>query len=145
MRQFARGDGAVINQVVVGTGLLHDFSGEGEGGGRGYDNAVAAKAKSCGCGNVVKTPGLAGQVVDSMTGLDVVVIRAAVEGKVAGGSGLAAVGVVGDFVSPQDVGAIVNFGVAAQLVDVAVFLLLKSADGGRIGVLGCGLAGARCA
>src|SRR5258707_2455098 len=143
MRQFTGGDSAVINQIVVGTGLLHCFSGESERRGRGQDYSVAAKAKSCSGSNVVKTSSLGRQVIGSMAGLDVVVVRAAVEGKLAGGSGLAAVGVVSDFVSPQDVCPIVDFGVAVQLVDVAVFFLLQGANGGRIGVLGCGLAGAR--
>ena len=63
-----------------------------------------------------------------MAGLDVVVIGTAVEGEVTGGGGLAAIGVVGHFVGAQDVGAIVNLGVAVQFVDVADFFLLIGAD-----------------
>ena len=59
----------------------------------------------------------------------------------AGGRRLAAVGVVRDFVSPQDVGALVNLGVAVQLIDIAGLFLLQGADRGRVGILGCGLAG----
>jgi hypothetical protein len=71
-----------------------------------------------------------------MTGLNVVVVRATVEPEMPGSRGLAGVRVVGDFVGPQDVGAVMDLGVAVQFVDIAVFFLLESADGSRILVLG---------
>ena len=54
-----------------------------------------------------------------MTGLDVVVVRAAIDSEMARGRGLAAVGVVGDFIGAQDIIAVVNFGIAVKFVDVA--------------------------
>ena len=124
MGKFAGRNGAVIDEVVIGTGLFHDFAGEGKWSGRGQHHAVAANAQSSGRGDVVEAPGLSRQIVSSVTGLDVFVVGTAVESEVAGGRGLAAVGVVGNFVGTQDVGAIVNLGVAVQFVDVAVFFLL---------------------
>ena len=64
-----------------------------------------------------------------------VVVRAAVERDVAVGRGLAAVGVVGDLIGAQNVVAVVNLGVAVQLVDVAVFFLGDGADGGLVASL----------
>ena len=43
-RQFAGGDRSVVDQVVVGPGLLHHFAGKGEGVGRGQDHSLAAKS-----------------------------------------------------------------------------------------------------
>ena len=69
-------------------------------------------------------------------------VRAAVESYVAGGRGLAAVGVVGYFIGLQDVGAIVDFGVTVQLVDVADFFLLNGTNHGAVLKLGSGAAAA---
>lgn len=96
-----------------------------------------------GCGDVVEASGLGSQIVGGVTGFDMVVVGAAVEGEVPGGGGLTTVGVVGDFVGAQDVAAVVDFGATVQFVDVADFFLLQGADGGGLGILRSGLAGAR--
>ena len=55
MRQFAGGNTAVVDDVVIGTGFLHDFAGEGERSSRGQDGAAALEAETGGCGDVVET------------------------------------------------------------------------------------------
>src|SRR5579872_6983779 len=142
IRKFAGRNGAVVDHVVIGTGFLHDFAGEGKRSGRGQHYAAALKAEPGRGGDVVEAPGFSRQIVGSMTSFDVVVVGAAVESEMSGSRGLAAVGVVRDFIGPQDVGAIVNFGVAVQFVNLADFFLLQGADGSRIGVLARGLTGA---
>src|SRR6202011_2396830 len=64
-REFTRGDGTVINQVMVGTCLLDDFAGESKGCGRGENDATAPEAQACGSRNVVKAPALRCQIVGS--------------------------------------------------------------------------------
>ena len=93
------------------------------------------KAESGGRRDVVESSRLCSQIVGSVTRFEVVVVRTAVEPEVSRSCGLAAVGVVGDLIGLQNIVAIVNFGVAVQFVDVAVFFLLVGADGGRIGIL----------
>ena len=106
-------------------------------------SAAAVKAESGGGGDVVEASGLCRQIVGSVAGSEVVVVGTAVEREVSRGRGLAASGVVGKFVGAQDVGAVVNFRVAMQFVDIADFFLLVGADSRRVGVLGCGLFRAR--
>ena len=76
-----------------------------------------------------------------MAGLDVVVVGAAVESEMPGSCGLAAVGVIGRFVSSKNVGAVVDLDVVVEFVDVAVFFLLDGADDGAVLELGHGSAG----
>src|SRR5712691_8280676 len=64
-----------------------------------------------------------------MTSFDVLVIGAAIEHNVAISRGLAGLRVVVDFVGIENVRAIVNFGLAAQLKHGAVLLLLEGANG----------------
>ena len=83
MRQFAGGDRAVIDEIMIGAGLLDDFPGEGKGSGRGEHHGLAAViAHSGGGGDVVEAPRLSGQVVGAVAGLEVVVIGTAVESEV---------------------------------------------------------------
>src|SRR5258708_3785847 len=121
MRQFAGGDGAVVDEVMAGAGLLDNFPGKGEGRRRGKDRPVSAEANAGAPGHVVESASFGGHVVGSVAGLDVVVIGTAVERDVTCGGGFSVVGIVGDFVGAEDVVAVVDFGVAVQLVDVAVF------------------------
>ena len=59
-----------------------------------------------------------------MAGFDVLVVGTAIEHHVAFADGFAGIGVVGDFIRVKDVGAVVDFNVAAQFVDRAVLFLL---------------------
>src|SRR5208282_631225 len=68
--KFAGGNGAVIDDVVVGTGFVDDFSGEGERSGRGEHYEVAANLESGSCSDVVESPGLSCEIVSSVTSLD---------------------------------------------------------------------------
>jgi hypothetical protein len=63
-----------------------------------------------------------------VAGPDVVVIGPTVEHEVSGCRGLAGVTVVSDLVGAQDVGAVVNLGVAVQFVDGVNHLLLDGAN-----------------
>ena len=139
MRKLAGGDRAVVNEVVVGAGFLDDFSAEGKGRGRGEHGAGSVKAQARCPDYIVEAPGLGGQVIGSVARLDVIVVGTAVESEMSGRGGLTAVGVVCDFIGAEDVGAVMNFGIAVQLVDVADLLLLDGAHGGGIVVLALGL------
>src|SRR5882757_3133691 len=142
MRQLAGSNGAVINEVVAGARLFDNFAGKGEGGGRGEDRAVAAEDNASAPGHIVEAASFGGHVVGPVAGLNMVVVRTAIKRDVAGGGGFSAVGVVGDFVGAEDVIAIVDFGVAVQFVDFAVFFLRGGADGGLVGFFVGSLAGA---
>lgn len=128
VRKLASSNCAVINQVVIGTGLLHYFAGERKRSGRSQHDVVAANAQSGGCGDVVEASCLGCQIVGSVTGFDVVVVRATVETEMSGGSSLSGVGVVGGFVGAQIIIAVVDLGIAVQAVEIAFFLLLLGAD-----------------
>src|ERR1700676_4620220 len=91
LRKFAGSDGAVINQVMIGAGLFHDFAGEGKRGGRGQQGAATVEAKTRGGGHVVEASGLGRQIVGSIAGSQVVIVRATIERKVSRGGGLAAI------------------------------------------------------
>ena len=75
-----------------------------------------------------------------MTGLDVLVVRAAVQHDVALQFGISHVRVVRDLIRVQDVGAIVNFHSAPQVVEGPILLLLHSPDRDFF----CRLAGRGC-
>src|SRR5262249_50029984 len=57
------------------------------------------------------------------------VIRAAVQHHVAFELGIAAVGLVGDFIGVQDIGTVVNLRLAAKFVCCALSLLLNGTNG----------------
>src|SRR5580658_1251041 len=54
MRQLAGGDGAVVEQVVVGAGLVDNLASEGEGSGGSQDHPIVAIAQPGGAGHVVE-------------------------------------------------------------------------------------------
>ena len=76
-----------------------------------------------------KASGFGANVVGAMGGFDVLVIGPAVEHHVAIRGRFSGVGVVVDRIGIEDVGAIVDFGLAAQFEDGPVFFLLQGADG----------------
>ena len=61
-----------------------------------------------------------------MTGFDVIIIGAAVNRKVAGSSSFSSVGIVGHLIGSNHVTAVVNLGVTAKFVYIALFFLLPS-------------------
>ena len=76
-----------------------------------------------------EAPGFSPDVVGGMRGLDVLVIGPAVEHHVAIRDRFSRVGVVVDRIGIQDVRAVVDFRLAAQLEHGAIFFLLQGADG----------------
>ena len=88
----------------------------------------ALKLQARGRRDVVEAPGFSGHVVGSMAGPDVVVIRAAIESEMSSRRRLPRCRVVGHFIRAQDVGSVVNFGIAVELVNIAIFFLLIGAD-----------------
>ena len=86
------------------------------------------KADSGGCSDIVEASSFGRHIVGSVTGLDMVVVGAAIKGEVAGGRGFAAIGVVGHFIGAKDVSAIVNLRFVVQFVNFADFFLLDGAD-----------------
>jgi hypothetical protein len=147
MGQVAGGDRSLAHHVVVGALLLDNFSGEGEGIGGGQDIAGLAQAQSNGSDHAIEYAGFGANVVSAMAGLDVLVVGTAVENDVALEFSVPGVGVVGDLIGVEDVGAVVNLDRAAQVIDGPIFLLLHGADGdlffGFGGGLGRGLSGGR--
>src|ERR1700683_2188321 len=128
MGQFASGNGAVIHQVMIGTDLVDDFAGKGERSGRGENHPVGAKAQAGSSDHIVKLSGFQSQVVGTVRGPNVVVVRSAVQGKMSAARSLVGVGVVSRFVGLQYVGFVINLHRSVQFIDVAISLLLDGAD-----------------
>ena len=129
MRQFAGGDGAVVDQVMIGAGLFNNSAGKGEGSGGSQDHPVAAKAQPSRPGHIVKASRFQIQIVGAVRRANVVVIGTAVEREMSGRGHFLGVGVVGCFVGPQHVIVVVDFNRAVQLVNGTFFFLLNGADG----------------
>jgi len=132
MRQLASGDGAVVNQVVIGAGFFDDFAGKGERGGRGQDYSVGAKAQASGSGHIVKFAGFKREVVSAVRGPNVIVVGTAIECKMSAGGCFVGVGVESRFVGLQNVSFVIDFNGAVQLIDVAISFLLDGADCGVV-------------
>ena len=135
VRKLTGRDAAVINEVVVGTGFLDELSTESERSIGGQKDAIATQLHARSSDDVIKAPGFRGEVVSPVTGLNVVVIRSAVEADMASNGRFADIGIVGYFISAQNIIAVVNFRIAVQLVYIARFFLIDSANRGRIPVL----------
>jgi len=101
--------------------LLDNFSGEGEWILAGEDVPGIAHAKSDGPDHAIKGTDLGADVVGAVTGFDVLVVGAAVEHDVAFEFAVSGVGVIGDLIGAQDVGAIVDLRVAPQVIDGSFF------------------------
>src|SRR6266571_4803644 len=127
--QLAGGYRAVMDDETVSVDLLHHFTGECEWTRRREDHVPALEAQASGASYVIKFAGFAIGVVLGAASLDVRVVRAAVETHVAGGGGVAGGGIVGDFVGAQNVAAKIDFNIAPQLVNIALFFLLTGFDG----------------
>src|SRR5450432_3065174 len=78
-RQFAGGDRAVVNDVVVGTGLLHHAAGKGKGIFRRQDHPLPTQLHARGPDYVLKPSGFSPAVIGGMSGFDMLVVRTAVE------------------------------------------------------------------
>src|ERR1700722_4660451 len=123
VRQFACGDGAVVYEIVIGTGFLHYLAGEGKWRRRSEDYAVAVKAQAGGSDDVIELARLGEQVVCSAAGSDVVIVGPTIERKVALRLGFSGVGVVRGLVGAKDIRAIVNLDGLMQFVNRSVFFL----------------------
>ena len=128
-RKFACRDGSVIDDIVVWAGLLHYLASKRKGVGRSQDQPLSAQAHARGAVHVFEASGLGADVVGAMSGFDVLIVGAAIEHHVAVRDRISGTGVVVHGVGVQDVGAIVNLGLAAQLENRAVLFLLQGADG----------------
>ena len=127
--QFAGGDGSIVDDVVIGTGLFHDLAGKSEGVGRRQDHPLTVHPQARRSLHMFKTSSFSPHVVGAMSGFDVLIIRAAIENDVAIRRGVAGLGVVVDRIGIEDVGAVVNFRLAAQFEYGPVFFLLQGANG----------------
>ena len=128
-RQLAGGDGSVVDQVVVGTGLLHHSAGKGKGIFGGQHHPLPAQLHARRPHYVFEAAGLGPDVVGGVSGLDMLVVGPAIEHHVAIRDRLSGVGVVVDRIGIQNVGAVVDLRLPAQLEYGAVFFLLQGADG----------------
>ncbi len=118
----------MMHHINFWRGLLDDPSREGERTGGGEDDAAPMETDAAGADHIEERPGFGPHVVVAMRSHNVLVVRTAVERQVAAGRGLTGGVVVGHLVCTQHPVAIIDFGVAAQLVDVAGFLLLARLD-----------------
>ena len=139
MRQIAGGNRSLAHQIVFGAVLFDNFSGEGEWILAGEDVPGIAHAKSDGPDHAIKGTDLGADVVGAVTGFDVLVVGAAVEHDVAFEFAVSRVGVIGDLIGAQDVGAIVDLRVAPQVIDGSFFFLFDRSHGNRdLGLAGRG-------
>src|SRR5262249_48497779 len=111
------------------------FSGKCKRSGRSEDDVISLKAKPGRCRDIVEVAGFSSQVVVSMAGFEMVVVWASVEREMPVGYRFAAVGVVSHFISPEDIGSVVDFHIAVKFVKIAVFLLLIGTNCGGCGIL----------
>src|SRR5260370_22823976 len=128
MRQFACGDRSLAYQIAVGPVLLDNFSGKGKRIGGGKQVAGFAQPQSHSPDHAVERSRFRAKIVSAVTGLDVLVVRAAVQRDVALQFAVSRIRVVGDLIRAQDVSAIVNFHLAPQVVDRPILLLLHRPD-----------------
>jgi len=104
-----------------------------------WDVPGIAHAKSDGPDHAIKGTDLGADVVGAVTGFDVLVVGAAVEHDVAFEFAVSRVGVIGDLIGAQDVGAIVDLRVAPQVIDGSFFFLFRPLHGNRdLGLAGRG-------
>src|SRR5208282_3648248 len=130
-RQAAGGDRPLAHHIVVGPVFLDDFSREGKRIGRGHRVAGGTHAKTHRSNRAVEGSNLGADIVDAVTGLDVLVVWAAVQHHVAVFFAVSRVRVVGDLIRAQDVSAIVDFGLAAQVVNGTIFFLVDRPNRNR--------------
>ena len=95
----------------------------------GEDISRAPQTKPCRSNYVIESSNLGTNVVGTVAGFDVFVIGTAVEDHVALDFRIPGGRVVGDFIGIEHVVAIVDFGLAAQLVERAIFFLLNGVNG----------------
>ena len=95
-RQLARGDGSVVNQVVVGPGLLHHSAGKGKRILGGQDHPLPAQLHARRPYDMFEAPRFGPDVVGGMRSLDMLVVQSAIEHNVAVRDRLSGVGVIVD-------------------------------------------------
>ncbi len=127
-RQFAGSDRALAHQIVVGPVFLDNFSGKGKRIGRGQHVARLPQPQSHRSDYAIERPGFRADIVGAVAGLDVLVVRTAVERDVALQFAISGVRVVCDLIRIQGVSAIVNFHLSTQVVDRSILLLLHRPD-----------------
>src|SRR5579862_22870 len=137
MRQFAGCDRAVVDNIVIGTGSLDALSSKGERSCRSEDRPAAMKAHPRRSRDIVKSSRLCGQVVGSMTCLDVVVVWSPIQSEMARSRRLFGVRVIADVIRPQHIVAVVNLDGSVQLVEVAGLFLIYRAEDRSVFQLGC--------
>src|SRR5208282_29299 len=131
MRHLAGGDRSLTHHIVVGPVFLDNFPGKGKRIGCGQRVAGSPHPKTHRSNRAVEGPNLGADIVDAVTGFYVLVVRAAVEHNVAVLFTISRVRVIGDLVGAQNVGAVVDFGFAAQVVNGAMFFLMDRSNRNR--------------
>src|SRR5438094_9478587 len=74
VRQFAAGDGAIVNTVMIRTGLLDYFPAESKWVGRGQDRVPGASADARGAMSALTPARLSANTVCSIRSLDLLII-----------------------------------------------------------------------
>ena len=129
VRQFAGGDGAIVNTVMIRTGLLDYFPAESEWVGRGQDRVPGANADAGGPMYVLKTASFSANIVCSMSSFDVLIIGTAIQHNMAIRGCISRIGVVIRRISIENIGAVMNFRLPAKMKDRTIFFLLDCANG----------------
>src|SRR4029077_14800687 len=107
---------------------LDSFSGKGKWIGGGENVPGFPQPKSHGSNHTIESSGFGADIVSAVTGLDVLIVRAAVQHNVALQIAVSRVRVVRDLIRIQDVRAIVNLHSAPQVVDRTILLLFPRPD-----------------
>ena len=129
VRQFAGGDGAIVNTVMIRTGLLDYFPAESEWVGRGQDRVPGANADAGGPMYVLKTASFSANIVCSMSSFDVLIIGTAIQHNMAIRGCISRIGVVIRRISIENIGGVMNFYLPAKMKDRTIFFLLDCTNG----------------
>src|SRR5260370_16803587 len=124
MRQSECGDRSLAYQIAVGPVLLDNFTGKGKRIGGGKHVAGFAQPQSHSPDHAVERSRFRADIVSAVTGLDVLVVRAAVQRDVALQFAVSRIRVVGALIRAQDVSALVTFHLSPQLSAPPTLLLL---------------------
>ena len=125
-----------MDNIFFRSGLFYHFAGKGDRAGGGQDNIAPLEARARRACNVVEAARLTANVIASMAGRDMFIVKAAFKFKIAGRGDFAGTAVVGDGIGLQ--GAVPEFDLhlTAQGVDVAILFLFAGLDRDRFAFTG---------
>ena len=129
LRQLASSHGSAVNHVASGPAFLHQLAREGERIRRDQFDIASPGLQPGGPVHVVEVSELCLDVIQATGGLNMLVIRAALEDDVPFRRGRSAFRVIRHLIRRQNPRPVEDFGVPVQFVNDAVFLQLGRANG----------------